>query len=166
MKITVVKNYNNATSVIFNNKKDYLSFNGYWNETSLNILNRNRNELLELGEYFHKSSANELLKVSKITNFFGFTKKDSSNLAYSYLKQAVDEVLQFRKTLEIKLAELSKKDSENKITPNELLEMLKIRKRIDDLENKFDNRYNEFYKETELLSDDDIAYFKRYDNDY
>jgi len=75
------------------------------------ILERSSSEMEELGEYFHKSSNDDIKAGAEILNFFGFTKTDESNRAYRKLLSAVESVRRKKELLVERISVLSKKEA-------------------------------------------------------
>ena len=112
MNIMAIGNYQTTDN---NKRVNNLAFkalhNGYWKEESLRILERTPAEVRELGEYFHKSTPDELEKVARRSNFLGIKKKRESNWALNVLNNAIEQVVESKKTMQRTLDELINKDS-------------------------------------------------------
>ena len=136
---------------------------GYWKEDVLRILERSPEEIKELGEYFHKSTKDELLSVSKRSSIFGFRKKRESNWAFNVLNNAVNQVLDAKKAMQNTLDKLTQKGG---LSANEMNTVLEIKKTLKSLEDKYDSRHKKFFQEIEPLGEEDIAYYDRHKWDY
>ena len=137
--------------------------NGYWKEEALRILERSPEEIKELGEYFHKSTKDELVKVARRSNFLGIRKNNESTWALNVLNMAIEQVVKTKAAMEKTLEELTKKGT---VTAEETEIVSGIKKSLKSLDDKFDSRHKEFFQEVEPLSENDIAYFDRHKWDY
>ena len=164
MNIMAIGNYQTTDN---NKRVNNLAFkalhNGYWKEESLRILERTPAEVRELGEYFHKSTPDELEKVARRSNFLGIKKKRESNWALNVLNNAIEQVVESKKTMQRTLDELINKDS---VSTEEMDIALAIKTNLKSIDDKFESRHKKFFQEVEPLSESDIEYFKRHDNDY
>lgn len=160
MKVMSVQNYSNSN---YKNSSFKARLNGYWKEGALRILERTPAEIRELGEYFHKSTPEELVEVAKRSNFLGFRSKKESNWALNVLNNAVEQVLEARRAMQKTLNELL----QNSFATAEEKEMvLDIKKTLRSLDEKFNSRHDKFFQKVELLSEEDISYFDRHKWDY
>ena len=144
---------------------DKVSFGhaGIWDQFKLGILQKSDAELKELAKYFYNSTDSEIREAAIIRNFFGLKKDKKSEEAYKRLRNAVKEAAQTKESLELLVRFLkSKKD----LTEYERRSLDDASKKLADFNNKFEGRKKTFYIEENLLSQDDIDYFNRHDNDY
>ncbi len=144
---------------------DKVSFGhaGMWDQFKLGILKKSDAEIKELAKYFHRSSEEELRKVCIIKNFFGFKKEEKSKEAYKRLSEAVKEAVQEKQSLELFAQMLKAKHS---LTDYERRSLEDVNRKLADYNEKFEARESVYYIRENLLSEDDISYFNRHDNDY
>lgn len=174
MKVQPIINYQSFThskpvKISASKSIDSVTFGhqGMWDQRKLNLLKRNHSELYEIAKYFHKSSDEELKSVAIIRNFFGFKKEEKSNLAYKILKDAIKEVSEAKQSMELMKSFLERQKAKNgELIDIEHRSLKTVEKNLKELEDKFESREKEFYIQDNNLSESDIDYFNRYDNDY
>ncbi len=161
--------YSKQTKKSVSKNMDSTSFGhqGMWNQRKLNLLKRNHSELYEIAKYFHKSSDEELKSVAIIRNFWGIKKEEKSSLAYKILKEAVKEVSEAKQSMELMKKFLEHQKATNgKLIDIEHRSLETVEKNLKELDDKFKTREKEFYIQDNNLSESDIDYFSRHDNDY
>lgn len=92
-------NYSQVALIPVSKGKDKINFGissgREWRSMGNEVLRMCRSELLEMAEYFHKSSLTDIKGVCESSSIFGARKKQSE--AYARLSSAVDEVIANKK---------------------------------------------------------------------
>ncbi len=139
---------------------------GMWNQFELDILKKSETEMKEIAKFFYKSTEYELKDVAKIRNFFGRVNEAKSERALQILKNAINSVIKDKESMEVSLNLLNEKKQHSILSEVEQRSLDYYKAQIEDFDTKFDQRRSKFYIEENLLTEEDINYFKRHDNDY
>lgn len=158
MKIATVTNYVKTKPSCSMNQQSNMTFgmkgtirpsrhNGFfWDESKLNILERNEEEMKELGRAFYEFTLKELKKVARISALFFFKNYKQSDIAYAKLVHACFAAKEEKADMENKLAELKRNPNP---TQSDLAVITELKQQID----SFDINPNNYLDYVEAKDD-------------
>lgn len=127
-----------------------------WDMKKLDVLKKTPAEIRTIAEYFHKSSESEL---HEITGSHWFRRNDLK--AYNILKSTIDFVNVLKDNWRLSLAALLTAESIRELDESEKLSKQELVSKIEDLENKYASRDQEYQYEKDSSSPFTEAYFNR-----